>query len=260
MPLEFWKSFWEIGGVVLLAGTFLFGAGALIVNGKINVKAAKELADFKIKFEGEQQKTAHAQQEASEAKAVAGGFERDIASANKEAAEANERSAALEVEALKLREQLVAQGPREALLRGENRQKLIDALKPFAGQRVDFRNSASVIQVNGKNVMSTPIGDDTRELAVALIGIARDAGWESPSDPLPTSVVSQGIEILVVRDASERTLEAAIALGHALQNVPFGKVHGPVFADSNRIARTGNAPILPDFGKDTIVVEILPHP
>jgi hypothetical protein len=36
------------------------GADALIVNGKINVKASRELSDFKLKFEGEQQKTAHA--------------------------------------------------------------------------------------------------------------------------------------------------------------------------------------------------------
>ena len=89
---SFWKAFFEIGGVALLAATFIFGAGALIVNNRINVVESRELADFKLKFEGEQQKTAHAQQEAAEAKALAGGFERDIATANKGAAEANERA------------------------------------------------------------------------------------------------------------------------------------------------------------------------
>ncbi len=92
MSLEAWKSFFEIGGVVLLAATFVFGAGALIVNNRINVIASRELDDFKLRFEGEQQKTAHAQQEAAEAKALAGGFEKDIAIANKAAAEANERA------------------------------------------------------------------------------------------------------------------------------------------------------------------------
>lgn len=133
-------------------------------------------------------------------------------------------------------------------------------LKPFAGQRVDFRHSASVIEVNGKVVMSTPIGDDTLGLAVALIGVAKDAGWESPSAPLLASVVSQGIEILVVRGASEKTMQAAIALGHSLQAVPLEKVHGPVFADENRASRVGKDTTLPAFDKDTIVVEVLSHP
>jgi hypothetical protein len=98
MSLEFWKAFFEIGGVVLLAATFVFGAGALIVNNRINVVASKELADFKLKFEGEQQKTAHAQKEAAEAKALAGGFERDIARAKRGLAEAKVRAAEANIE------------------------------------------------------------------------------------------------------------------------------------------------------------------
>jgi hypothetical protein len=206
------------------------------------------------------ERIAFAQNQAAASNEAAGKANARAGEANERASKANERASVLEIEGLKLREQLAAQGSRESLLRGATRQKLVDALKPFAGQRVDFRNSASIVQVNGKNVMSTPIGDDTIGLAVALIGVAKDAGWNSPSDPLPTFVVSQGIEILVVRNASERTLEAAIALGHALQNVPFGKVSGPVFADANRIARTGNQSVLPAFDRDTIVVEILTHP
>jgi hypothetical protein len=43
MPLEVWKSVFEIGGVMLLALTFIFGAGALIVNNRLNAIQSKEL-------------------------------------------------------------------------------------------------------------------------------------------------------------------------------------------------------------------------
>src|SRR5216683_736374 len=88
MSLEVWKAIFEIGGVVLLALTFVFGAGALVVNNRLNVVQGRELDDFKLKFEGEQQKTALAQKEASEAKEKADKFEKDIATANQKAAEA----------------------------------------------------------------------------------------------------------------------------------------------------------------------------
>ncbi len=96
MSLEFWKLLFEWGGVVLLALTVFFGAGALMVNNRMNVIQGKELDDFKLKFEGEQQKTALAQKEAAEAKKLAGGFELDIAAAKQRAAEANERAAKAE--------------------------------------------------------------------------------------------------------------------------------------------------------------------
>lgn len=250
-------ALWNSAYMVLVALTVVLAAGVFIAQFVANKKSVL-LAGVQDEIIKEKDAIAAADSKAKDAK-IADALQA-AGAANERAGEANERAATLEVEALKLRQQLVAQGPREALLRGETRQKLVDALKPFAGQRVDFRNSASIIQVNGKNVMDTPIGDDTLGLATALIGVAKDAGWESPSNPLPTFVVSQGIEILVVRDASERTLEAAIALGHALQNVPFEKVQGPKFADPNRIARSGTDPVIPAFGKDTIVVEILSHP
>jgi hypothetical protein len=96
MSLEGWKAFFEIGGVILLALTFVFGAGALIVNNRLNKAQARELEAFKLKFEEEQQKTALAQKQAAEAKQIAGTFERDIATANERAAKANESAAKAE--------------------------------------------------------------------------------------------------------------------------------------------------------------------
>src|SRR5947207_7196996 len=79
-------------------------------------------------------KIAEAGTKAAAAETKAEGFRLDIA-------EANERAAALELQALRLRKELVFQGPRANLIFGENRQKLVDALKPFAKQRVDGRHS-----------------------------------------------------------------------------------------------------------------------
>ena len=67
MSLEWYKAVFEIGGVSLLFLTFVFGAGALIVSGRINRAQAEELRTFQLRIEGEQQKTALAQKEAAEA-------------------------------------------------------------------------------------------------------------------------------------------------------------------------------------------------
>jgi hypothetical protein len=61
------------------------------------------------------------------------------AQANERTKDAKERAARLEVEALSLRAELLRQGARENLLSGKNRTRLVDALKPFAGQAVHQR-------------------------------------------------------------------------------------------------------------------------
>lgn len=255
-----------------------FGAFALLVAFLVFfaqyriIRKGRELSDAQAKLiaakdlqaatdsKNQDERISAAQKQAAISNEAAGKANAKAGEANERASKANERSSALEVEALKLRLQLAAQGPRESLLRGEVRQKLVDTLKPFSGQKVDLKNSASIIQVNGKNVMSTPIGDDSLGLASALIGVAGDAGWQVPSEPIPTFVTAQGIEILVSRNASEKTLEAAVKLAQALGEVPFGKVQGPVFAEPNRMNRGGSKEMLPAFDNDTIVVEVLTHP
>jgi hypothetical protein len=154
MSLEAWKSFFEIGGVVLLAATFIFGAGALIVNNRLNEINSKELEAFKLRFEGEQQKTALAQREAAEAKQLAGGFERDIATANQRAAEANDRAtkteagiAAARADAAK--SNLLAEQERLARVKIEEKlaprtltsdeiRGIADKISPLGSQRIDF--------------------------------------------------------------------------------------------------------------------------
>ena len=46
MTSESWKTFFEIGGVILLFLTFLFGAGALFFSTRINAQQTAQLRDF----------------------------------------------------------------------------------------------------------------------------------------------------------------------------------------------------------------------
>ena len=275
MSLEFLKSIFEIGGVALLALTFIFGAGALIVNNRLNALQSKELDDFKLRFEGEQQKTALAQMEAAEAKQLAGGFERDIAVANQKSGEANERTARLEIEAssqreraanlemeaLKLRKELALQGARENLLAGDNRQKLVQALKPFAGQRVDVRYSAVVMMVNSEVVTLTPLGDDNVGLASALVGVMKDAGWNLPPTPLLYAIQGYGVNVEIVNKASPSTRAAAEGLAKSLRGVSL-VVFGPQIVPPERTARVGKAAqaMFPPLDENTIILGILTHP
>jgi hypothetical protein len=50
MSLEGWKTFFEVGGVILLFLTFVFGAGAFLASTRINVRQAEELRQFDKKL------------------------------------------------------------------------------------------------------------------------------------------------------------------------------------------------------------------
>lgn len=162
MPLEVWKSFFEIGGVVLLALTFLFGAGALIANSRLNVIQARELDDFKLRFEGEQQRTALAQKEAAEAKQMVGGFERDIATANAHAADARQKA------------------EDERFVRVEMEQ----ALAPRRlGEKENALLRSRLIQFEGQGVGIVYHGADAEGFAFAwdIAKALHDAKWVVPS-------------------------------------------------------------------------------
>jgi hypothetical protein len=85
MSLEGWKTFFEIGGVILLFLTFVFGAGAVLIGKKINALQAEEVRQFNIKLAAQQERAANAEHDAAEAKTTA--------------ANANDRTLALEADA-----------------------------------------------------------------------------------------------------------------------------------------------------------------
>jgi predicted negative regulator of RcsB-dependent stress response len=69
VSLEAWKTFFEIGGVILLFLTFVFGAGVLFTSTRINERQAKQLRQFDSDLT--QARTALSVQEERAAKAEA---------------------------------------------------------------------------------------------------------------------------------------------------------------------------------------------
>lgn len=63
MSLEFWKTAFEISGVILLFLTFLSGAGVLLTSTRINVRQADRLRQFDIELAKQQERAAKAERE-----------------------------------------------------------------------------------------------------------------------------------------------------------------------------------------------------
>lgn len=259
MSVELWKSIFDWSTVILIALTVVSGAGALITGDIINKRQDNRLHQFdrgltdaKLELGKQQERAASAERMAEDARGKAG-------EAEERAGKANERAAALEVEALKLRRQLLSQGPRGNLLAGENRHRLVDALKPFSGQKIDIRHSASTIMVNGEVVMSTPIGDDVVGLANALVGVFKDAGWDLPPTPLPSGFQGDGVQVEILPNSSHETRAAATGLVEALRQVPIG-VDGPIQITEVRAKRVGKEVIVPALDDNTIILLVLAHP
>jgi hypothetical protein len=240
---------WNNVYMILVAFTVVLAAGVFVTQ-FIVIKKGKLLAETQDELIAEKDRQSAADSKDKDLK---------ISDAKRAAEEARERAAALEVEALKLRRQLLWQGPRGNLLVGENRRKLVDALSPFSGQKIDVRHSASTIMVNGTVAMSTPIGDDSLNLATALIGVLKDAGWNLPATPLISGFQGSGVEVEILHNASRETRTAAEALVEALRQVPLA-VNGPVPITDDRAKRVGTEVILPALDKNTIILLVLTHP
>lgn len=218
------------------------------------VRLKKDSASFELDI-------AKANRGAADALERAAKAEENLGNANKSAADANARAASLELQALQLRKDLALQGSRENLLSGDNRKKLIVALKPFAGQRVDVRYTANAMLVNSAVVTSSPIGDDVVGTANALVSVMRDAGWDLPPTALLYSVQGYGINVELVASSSPSTRRAAKALADALRSVSL-EVFGPQIIPLDRAQRTGTAAqaLAPLLDENTIVLGVLTHP
>jgi hypothetical protein len=142
---------------------------------------------------------------------------------------------------------------------GNKRRKLVDALKPFANQKIDVRHSAFIFMVNSRVMQTSPIGDDVLGLANALIGILKEAGWSLPPKLLPARFMGQGITVEIVHEASRGTKAAAEALVAALNEVPL-TAKGPSERPDHAAKRAGDDVIQPVFDENTIVLNVLVHP
>jgi hypothetical protein len=155
-------------------------------------------------------------------------------------------------------DQLLLQGPREKLLVGEARQKLVGALKPFARQRVDVRRSTLIGAINGVPTGVSAIIKESSGLAESLIGVLKEAKWQSPENPLAFGFPQgEGIRIQVLRNASARTHNASNALVKALRDVPL-TVNGPESITEEPPKRPTGMVVSPPLTADTIILVVDP--
>ena len=154
MSVELWKSIFDMVAVVTALLAFIAGTGALWTGNILNNRQAEQLKRF--------------DHDLTEAKAA---------------------NLKLEVKALSLQKEILQMGSRENLLVGDARQRLVDALLPFAGQSVEVRFGVSTFGLVSN--VQDPAGPDTLGLANSLIRVFTDAQWNVLPVAFPSNTQSQ---------------------------------------------------------------------
>jgi hypothetical protein len=162
MPLEWWKTLFEAGSVILLFLALMFGAGALFTSRRINQRQATRLRDFdkdlidaKAELARQQERAAHAEHDATEAKKAADLYRLQIATANAQAAEADEKAEEEHLARVRLEEKLVGWK-----LDVSAQTRLVDKLKQYRNTPFDLR--------------ANPVEATFMEILDAVL---RSAGW-----------------------------------------------------------------------------------
>jgi hypothetical protein len=131
---------------------------------------------------------------------------------------------------------------------------------------VDVRYCASVMGIHDEKkgrriVTAAPIGDDVVNLASALVEVFQDAGWNVPSEPMPSNQNGHGIGVKFGANASGHTKAAADAFVTALRQIIL-EVEDPEEEPREAWRRrpADDPPIEPPFGDETIVIDVLVHP
>lgn len=124
MSPESWKSVFELGGVVLLALTFVFGAGALYFSHRVNEIQDAHLRQFDKDLTDAKTALSQQQERAANADARVAGLEQD-------AANAKTRAAAAEQSLFELQQRLEHRRITKA-----DHDKFVAALLPYQGSVV----------------------------------------------------------------------------------------------------------------------------
>lgn len=224
MSLESWKTIFEIGGVILLFLTFVFGTGAVLVGKRINSLQAKQLQQFNIDLSKQQERAANAERDAAEAKSTA--------------SEASDRTLALESDAANAKER--AAKAEKALLELQRR------IEP---RRVSPEQQARLISVlssapNGAVSISCVVGDaEGCALARQIADILSASGYPQPNldqgmwDRNPT-----GLSIIVHSVATAPPYAAAIQQAFFSIGLPMGGREDPRTSDRTVKILVGNKP------------------
>lgn len=153
MPLEWWKTFFEVGGAILLFLTLVFGAGALLTARRINLGQAQRLRDFdkqlvdaKAELARQQERAANAERDAAEVKKTAEIFGLQIATANAQTAEADQKAEEEHSARVRIEEKLTGwklDAPAQA--------RLVDKLKQY--QNIPFDLRANPVEASFMEVL-----------------------------------------------------------------------------------------------------------
>jgi hypothetical protein len=150
MSPENWKSFFEFGGVVLLALTFIFGAGALFFSHQVNALQEEHLRQFDKDLTEAKRALGEQQERAANADARVASLEQDAANAKTIAATAE--------------------------------QSLLELQQHLAHRRISKSDHdkfvASLLPYQGSAVALTEFGElEAGQFADDIISVFRDAKW-----------------------------------------------------------------------------------
>ena len=188
MSVEWWKSFFEIGGVVLLFLTFAFGAG-FVLTGKIVSQRQetqlrqfdKDLTDAKNDLVKQQERAAKAEQDAAYAKTTAAQTSERATILEKDAAEANATQKRVEIDLARQQEKTAT--AERALLQLQRR------MEP---RRISADQRARLVEIlsngpKGKVSINCVLGDaEGQAFADDIDSVLKASGWDN-------SGVNQGV-------------------------------------------------------------------
>ncbi len=209
MPLEAWKSLFEIGGVILLFLTFVFGAGVVLTTNRLNDRQAAQLREFDKQLTDAKTELGKQQERAADADARVAGLETDAASAKSEMAKQQTRAANAEKALLELQQRL-----QHRRISQSEHDRLVVSLQRFRGSAVQLLK----------------LGDaEAAQFADDLLAVLHDAGWSVQLSIAGTvSPPKYGLMCSV-----DESTPAGHALAVALRNLPTADVRpatlGPPF-------------------------------
>lgn len=246
MSVEWWKSFFEIGGVVLLFLTFAFGAGFMLTGKVVSQRQEsqlrqfdKQLTDAKNELAAQQERAARAEQNAAEAKTTAAQTSERATVLEKEAADAKAAQKKVEIDLAKQQEKTAT--AEQALLQVQRR---IEPRKISADQR------ARLVEIlshgpKGRVAINCVLGDgEGQAFANDIDAVLKASGWESAG--VKQGAYSGGNPIgfgILVRNAMSAPAYAA-ALQRAFFSIgmPMGGAEDSKIPDGAVEILVGNKP------------------
>ncbi len=209
VSLELWNRIFEIGGVILLFLTFVFGAGALLTSKRINARQAAELRRFNREL-------TDAQTELDKQRVRAADAAAKLAKLQEDAANAKAAQQKVEIELAKQQER--AATAESDLLRLKESQK-DRTISPAQAKQLlsDLAN-----QINEPTEVWWVAGDsDSYPLALRIVNILKSSGCPNASERL--SVGSAGMGFFIAYSGGVSKSPTAVLLRQA-----FGSVGMPL--------------------------------